>query len=44
MAKYNMEVIDSGVALQNMHAPWEVASKADVYETEKGYEAFLKEI
>ncbi|MBQ5933133.1 MAG: aminopeptidase, partial [Lachnospiraceae bacterium] len=44
MAKYNMEVIDSGVALQNMHAPWEVASKADVYEAEKGYEAFLKEI
>ena len=44
MAKYNMEVIDSGVAVQNMHAPWEVVSKADVYETEKGYEAFLKEI
>lgn len=44
MAKYNMEVIDSGVALHNMHAPWEVASKADIYETEKGYEAFLKEI
>ncbi len=44
MAKYNMEVIDSGVALHNMHAPWEVASKVDVYETEKGYEAFLKEM
>ena len=44
MAKYNMEVIDSGVALHNMHAPWEVASKADIYETEKGYEAFLAEI
>lgn len=44
MAKYNMEVIDSGVALHNMHAPWEVASKADIYETEKGYEAFLKEM
>lgn len=44
MAKYNMQVIDSGVALQNMHAPWEVASKADLYETEKGYEAFLAEI
>ena len=44
MAKYNMEVIDSGVALHNMHAPWEVSSKADIYETEKGYEAFLKEI
>jgi len=44
MAKYNMEVIDSGVALHNMHAPWEVSSKADIYEAEKGYEAFLKEI
>ena len=44
MAKYNMEVIDSGVALHNMHAPWEVSSKADIYEAEKGYEVFLKEI
>jgi len=44
MAKYNMEVIDSGVALHNMHAPWEVASKADIYETKLGYDAFLKEI
>lgn len=44
MAKYNMQVIDSGVALQNMHAPWEVASKVDVYETQNGYIAFLKEI
>ncbi len=44
MAKYNMEVIDSGVALHNMHAPWELSSKADIYEAEQGYEAFLKEI
>lgn len=44
MAEYDMEVIDSGVALHNMHAPWEVASKADIYETERGYEAFLNEI
>ncbi len=44
MAEYNMEVVDSGVALHNMHAPWEVASKADVYETELGYEAFLQEL
>ncbi len=44
MAKYNMEVIDSGVALHNMHAPWELSSKADIYEAERGYEAFLKEI
>ncbi len=44
MAKYNMEVIDSGVALHNMHAPWELSSKIDIYETEKGYEAFLAEL
>ena len=44
MAKYNMEVIDSGVALHNMHAPWEISSKIDIYETEKGYEAFLAEL
>lgn len=44
MAKYNMQVIDSGVALHNMHAPWEVASKVDIYETQNGYIAFLKEI
>lgn len=44
MARYNMEVIDSGVALQNMHAPWEVSNKADIYETERGYEAFLAEL
>lgn len=43
LAQYNMEVIDCGVALQNMHAPWEVASKADIYETTKGYRAFLLE-
>ncbi len=42
MAKYGMEVIDSGVALLSMHAPYEVASKADVYEAAKGYRAFLK--
>lgn len=43
LAAYNMEVIDCGVALQNMHAPWEVASKVDIYEAMKGYVAFLKE-
>jgi aspartyl aminopeptidase len=42
LAKYGMEVIDCGVAVLNMHAPWEVVSKADVYETMKGYIAFLK--
>ncbi len=40
-AKYDMEVIDSGVAVLSMHAPWEVTSKADIYEARKGYEAFL---
>lgn len=43
LAEYNMEVIDCGVALQNMHAPWEVASKLDIYEAMKGYKAFLME-
>ena len=42
LSLYGMEVIDSGVAVLNMHAPWEVTSKADVYETKKGYVAFLK--
>ena len=42
LAEYNMEVIDCGVALQNMHAPWEVSSKFDVYETMKGYKAFFE--
>ena len=42
MANYGMEVIDSGVAVLSMHAPWEVTSKADIYETKKGYVAFLK--
>ena len=41
MANYGMEVIDSGVAVLSMHAPWEVTSKADVYEAYKGYKAFL---
>ena len=44
MANYGMEVIDSGVAVLSMHAPWEVTSKADVYEAYKGYKAFLQEI
>lgn len=42
LALYGMNVIDSGVAVLNMHAPWEATSKADVYETKRGYEAFLK--
>ncbi|MFR8547238.1 MAG: aminopeptidase [Lachnospiraceae bacterium] len=42
-ALYGMEVIDSGVAVLNMHAPMEVTSKSDVYEAKKGYLAFLLE-
>ena len=41
MAVYGMEVIDSGVAVLSMHAPWEATSKIDIYETKKGYSAFL---
>ena len=44
MANYGMEVIDSGVAVLSMHAPWEVTSKADVYEAYKGYKAFVEEM
>ncbi len=40
-AKYEMDVIDSGVAVLSMHAPWEVVSKADIYEAYKGYVAFI---
>lgn len=43
LSLYGMEVIDCGVAVLNMHAPWEVTSKADVYETKKCYTAFLKD-
>jgi len=41
MAEYGMNVIDAGVAVLNMHAPYECTSKADVYETMRGYVAFL---
>lgn len=43
LANYGMNVIDSGVAVLNMHAPWEIISKVDLYEAYKGYIAFLKE-
>ncbi len=43
LSLYGMEVIDSGVAVLNMHAPWEITSKADVYEAKKCYSAFLKD-
>lgn len=42
-AEYGMDVIDSGVSVLSMHSPWEVASKADIYEAYKGYKAFLQD-
>ena len=42
LANYNMEVIDCGVPVLNMHSPWEIASKVDIYEAYQGYLAFLK--
>ena len=44
LAKYGMEVVDIGVALQNMHAPFEVASKADIYEAFKAYNCFYENL
>lgn len=43
MSLYGMQVIDSGVGVMSMHAPWEVTSKVDVYEAKKAYAAFLRE-
>ncbi len=43
LGNYNMQVIDSGVAVLNMHAPWEIISKADLYEAKRGYVEFLKD-
>ena len=42
LALYGMNVIDIGVPVLNMHAPWEAVSKADAYETYRGYVSFLK--
>ena len=42
LAEYGMDVIDSGVAVISMHALWEVANKADIYEAYKGYKAFIE--
>ena len=42
LALYGMNVVDSGVAVMNMHAPWEATSKADIYEAYKGYKAFAE--
>ncbi len=41
LALYGMNVVDSGVPVMNMHAPWEATSKADVYEAYRGYKAFI---
>ncbi len=41
MGNYNMDVIDFGIPVHNMHAPWEVASKIDIYEAFRAYKAFL---
>ncbi len=43
LGNYGMRVIDSGVAVLNMHAPWEIISKVDLYEAYRGYSAFLRE-
>lgn len=42
LALYGMNVIDSGIAVLSMHSPWEAVSKADIYETFRGYKAFLR--
>ncbi|MGN0071100.1 MAG: aminopeptidase [Atopobiaceae bacterium] len=42
LAKYDMDVVDCGVPVLSMHAPWEATSKIDVFNAFKGYEAFLK--
>ena len=44
LALYGMNVIDSGVAVLNMHAPWEATSKADIYEAYRGYKAFAENV
>lgn len=43
LSLYGMEVIDCGVAVLSMHAPWEITSKADIYEAKKCYAAFLQD-
>lgn len=42
LANYNVSVVDCGVGVLNMHAPWEITSKADIYEAYQGYIAFLE--
>ena len=42
LALYGMSVIDCGVPVLSMHAPWEITSKADIYEAYRGYCSFLR--
>ncbi len=42
LAEHGMNVIDAGIPVLNMHAPWEATGKADIYETYRGYKAFVK--
>ena len=42
LAKYDMDVVDCGVPVLSMHAPWEATSKIDIFNAYKGYKAFLK--
>lgn len=44
LAEYAMDVVDVGVPVHNMHAPWELAAKPDIYETYRAYKVFLEEI
>ena len=44
LALYGMNVIDSGVPVLSMHAPWEATSKADIYEAYRGYKVFLQKM
>ena len=42
LGNYNMDVIDAGIAVLNMHAPYEIVSKVDVYEGYLAYKVFLE--
>ena len=44
LGNYNMNVVDAGVAVLNMHSPMEIVSKADVYEAYQAYKAFILNI
>ena len=44
LANLNMDVVDAGIAVENMHSPAEIVSKADVYEGYRAYKAFLKDM